>query len=210
MRASQEHGIISHAMQGLVLGNSGVYNFDTVTKTKTVAKLLAMADLAAFRGLIPAIRNAIERPGAVGEKDADAKRRAFADILVSICNRVLAMAKDETDNSTSVTEILLDALIGLAYSDKPLGADGRTFEPPPSSGCRAYFRSRVRSCLDQSIQYRAANLNLLRYTIHRLKGIQEEADGAQALIEFDEKTRGIAEVAWKKIKKISKTVGLVD
>ncbi len=209
-RASQEPGIVVNAIQGLVLWTPGVYNFDAITKTKTVAKLLAVANLPTFVDLIPTIHGAIKRPQAIDDKQADAKRRAFADVLVSICTRTLAMISEENDAPRLVAGMVLDALIGLAYSNNSLGMDGRTFEPPPSSACREYFRSRVRTCLDHSLQHSATKAHLLRHTIDSLKAVQEQADPDDTTVEFDTETQKIVDTAWKSVRKISKNVRLAN
>ena len=206
-RAKRDPSIVCCAFQGLILGTSGFYNFDTLTKTKTVAKLLAAADLSTFHSLVPAVRGAIERPQAVDDKQADARRRVFADILVTICARALAMTNNESDSAKSVAEMVLDALIGPAYSNKAFGSDDGAIEPPPSSQCREYLRSRVRTCLDQSSQHR---IDLLRHIVRSLKVLHEQGDCDQVSIEFDEQTRSIVETAWKKFKKTSTSVGLAN
>lgn len=205
-RASQDHSFVADAIQGLVLGSSGLYNFDSVTKTKTVAKLLTAADVSTFQTIVPAICAAIERPDATDEKQADAKRRGFGDIMVSACTRALAMVDEENGTPKLVAEMALDALVGIAYSKKSLGPDGRVFEPPPSPECRAYFRSRIRTCLDQSLQHGATKSTLLSYAVHRLKVLQAQTPPDHAILEFDAETQAIVEKAWKNLGKISKAV----
>jgi DNA polymerase phi len=205
-RAKKEPGIVSSTIQGLVLEASGMYNFDSVTKTKTVAKLLSAADLSALQVLVPAVRDAIEHPRAIDEKQANAKRKAFCDILVAICARVFAMAKGDGDSSVSVAKMILDTLVGLAYSNKSFASDGRRFEPLPSSECREYLRSRLRTCLDQSSQHRAMKSDLLRHTIQNLKAVHDQADGDRVIVEFDGPTEEIVQTVWKRLRKIYKKV----
>jgi DNA polymerase phi len=208
-RASREPNIVLYAIQGLVLGPSGQYNFDATTKTKTVAKLLTTADLSTIRDLVSAVRDAMERPQALDGKQADVKRRAFADILVSICTRSMILMNKETDTSNSVAELVLDALIGLAYSNKPFRSNATVFEPIPSPECRAYLRSRIRTCLDQSLQHPATRSDLLRHTILSLQAVQGQEGGDHTIVDFDEETHEIVQRAWKSLRKISKTVGEV-
>lgn len=204
-RASRDPGIVADAIQGLVFGSSGLYNFDSMTKTKTVTKLLTLADLSTFQIIVPTIRNAIERPEAPDERQADVRRRGFADMLVSIFTRTITMANEDAAAQNSVAEMVLDSLVGIAYSRKALRADGVAFEPPPSSECVAYLRSRIRTCLDQGLQNPVTKSNLLRYTVYRLKDLQQQA-AHDAIVEFDAETRVIVETAWKRLGKISKTV----
>jgi DNA polymerase phi len=205
-RAKRDPSIVSYTIQGLVLEASGMYNFDSVTKTKTVAKLLSAADLSALQVLVPAVRDAIEHPQTIDEKQVNSERRVFCDILVSACARVFAMVNGDSDNSASVVNMIVDTLIGLAYSNKPLASDGRTFEPLPSSECREYLRSRLRTCLDQSSQHRAMKSDLLRHTSQSLKAVHEQVDGDHVIVEFDEQTEDIVKTVWKRLRKISKTV----
>lgn len=207
-RAVREPRIVSLAMEGFVLGPSGLHNFDNMTRTKTIAELMTAADLATYRDLVAAFRNAMERPQVNDGKQADAKRSAFADILVSVCSQALAMATEVKREPLSVADGALDVLIAFAYAEKSLGSDGRTFEPPPSRDCRLYLRSRVRTCLDQSLQNRVTQFHLLRHSIGTLKSIQKQADPDHAIVEFDTETQAIVDVAWKSLGKISKTVSL--
>jgi DNA polymerase phi len=209
VRANREPSIVSHAIKGLVLGSSGLYNFDKVTKTKTVAKLLTAADLASYEDLVPAICETMEQPHTDDGKQIDAIRRVFADILVSVCSRVLGTAKIDESTPESVAQMILDALIGLAYSNKSLSKDDGTIDPPPSPECRAYLRSRIRTCLDESLQSDLTKYHLLRHTIHSLKEIQYQATGVDhAIIEFDTETQDIFDTAFKNLRKIMKTVSL--
>lgn len=205
-RAIREPSIVSCVIQGLVLGPSGLYNFDTISKTKNVAKLLRAADQSTSRDLVLAVRGAMEHPQEIDQKQADARRRAFADVLVSICTRALATINPENKTSTSVPEMVVDTLIGLAYSNRSFGQESMTFEPQPSTECRAYLRSRIRTCLDQSLQHLAVKFDLLRHTIHSVKAVQEQADGGHVIVELDERTKEIVGTAWKNVRKLFKTV----
>lgn len=207
-RANRDPSIVSPAIQGLVLMASGLYNFDTITKTKTIAKLLSVANLSSLEDLVPAVCEVIEQPEATDEKEADAKRRSFADILVSICARTVVLVNGQNEDPNPVAEMVLATLIGLAYSNKSLRPGCRMFKPLPSFECRKYLRSRIKTCLDQSSQHRATKLCLLRHTIHRLKDVQEQADHEHAIVEFDEQTEKIVEKAWKRLRKVTKTVSL--
>jgi uncharacterized protein YdbL (DUF1318 family) len=205
-RAKRDPSIVSYTIQGLVLEASGLYNFDSVTKTKTVAKLLSAADLSALQVLVPAVRDAIEHPQAADDKQVNSKRRVFCDILVAICARVFAVENGDSDSSSSLAKKILDTLIGLAYSNKSLASGGRTFEPLPSSECREYLRSRLRTSLDQSSQHRAMKSDLLRHTIQGLKAVQEQANGDHVIVEFDKQTEEIVKTVWKRLRKIYKKV----
>ena len=145
------------------------------------------------------------------EKQIDAIRRAFADILVSVYNRVLGSVSDDDSARVSVAEMVLDALIGISYSNKSLTSDSRLIDPLPSSECRAYIRSRIRNCLDERLQTNMTKSHLLRHTIHRLKELQNHEAGADhTVIEFDTETRDIFDAALKNLRKILKTVSLVN
>lgn len=210
VRANREPKIVLPAMKGLSLSPWGLYDFDKVTKTKTVAKLLAVTDLTSLEELVPAICEAMEQSHTDDRKQIGAIRRAFADILVSVCSRVLGIIGDDDSTGTLVAELVIDALIGLSYSKKSLASGDRPIDPLPSSECRAYLRSRIRTCLDESIQTNVSKSHLLRHTVRRLKEIQIQGAGADyTIIEFDTETRDIFDTALKNLRKILKTVSLM-
>lgn len=205
-RAISEPKIVSHVIQGLVLGPSGQYNFDNATKTKTIGNLIKAAEPKSLLDLLPALCRAMEQPQENDEKRADAKRRAFADILVSITTHVLAGIDQETDPSISLVKKILDALLAPAYSNKSPGPDGITFEPQVSLECRTYLRSRIRTCLELILQHSSIRSNLFRHTIETLRDIQKQAGSGNLMVEFDEQIQQIVDEAWSNMKRISKAV----
>jgi DNA polymerase phi len=207
-RAAQDPNVAMYAVQGLLLGPSRVYKFDAVTKTKTVAKLLKAADLATFRHLVPSICSNMEQPQGIDEKQTDTSRKELADVLVSIWAIIFAMLNEESNTLKAVAETILDALMGLAYSTKSIGSGQKTFDPLPSPQCRAYLRSRMRTCLDQGLQHHTLKAELFRHIIRKLKDLQQQVDPSHKIIELDGETQGIVDTAWKSLRKISKTVSL--
>jgi DNA polymerase phi len=211
-RARSEPSVIPHVVQGLVLGASGVHNFDTVSKTKTIRKLLAAADLASCQNLVPVIGGAIEQPQTNDEKEADARRKSYTDMLVALYSRTLAMAIEPNNQAIpapkEVAGMILDVLVAIGYSRKPLGSAGRIFKPPPTSQCRAYIRTRIRTCLDQSLHDRQNKLDLLRHTIGSLREIQCQKKSDFALTEFDAATQEIVDKAWEGLSEMKKAVSL--
>lgn len=211
-RAKSEPGVVPHVVQGLVLGASGVHNFDAISKTKTIRKLLVAANLASCQALVPIIGSAIEEPQTSDESEADARRKSFTDILVVLYSRTFSMATDPKNEAVSapkrVAKMILDVLVAMGYAAKPLGSDGRMFKPPPTSQCRAYVRSRIRTCLDQSLRDRQNKLDLLRHTIDSLKDIHTQKDSEFAITEFDAATQEIVDGAWIGLSEMKKAVSL--
>jgi DNA polymerase phi len=206
MRAAKEPSIITNVLQGLVLGASGVHNFDTVSKTKTVRKLLIAANLATCNDLVSAVAAALVKPQSPGEKDADAKRRSLTDMLVALYSRSLSTGTEHDIEpaaaSRIVAEMVLDILVAMGYSQRSSGSKGMRFEPQVTVQCRSYVQSRIRTCLDQSLHDSEDKLHLLRYTVDGLKAIQTKGSADAAFTEFDAETQDVVDKAWKGLGKM--------
>jgi DNA polymerase phi len=203
-RANKEPNIVSPVAKRLVLGDSGVFNFDAITKTKTIARLLSAANLASIRNLVPEVGVAMARPNVDESKQADAKRQSFADLLVTVCIHVLALS-ETAEARLQVAGTALDILVAFAYSNRSESEDS---VPPISSRCRAYMRSRIRACLDHGSQDRAVKADLLRYTIRKLEDIHNHMDPENKTIAFDEGTQGTVDKAFKNLRRTSKAVSI--
>ena len=192
-RANQDVTAVPPIIRCLVLGSSEDGGFDEMTKTKTVQKILMAGDLAAYRALLPDIQQSIERTNLVNEKAAAIKRRKFADFLALICNQALAY---EAGTGMEVAKIALNHLITVTYSKRCSAPNLGPLEPLPGAESRAYTRTRIRMCLDQSFQSEKAKSKLLRHCIETINDLQKGSNEDDFIIDFDVKTLRIFNQAW--------------
>jgi DNA polymerase phi len=122
----------------LISGN-GFYNFDQVTKTKTVDKMLGWADGKDAEAVVQILlKPALIVEGCEDNKDAESRRQCFADYLLSMIRRV--SITDESKDSSWVKNSGLPTLARLSYSKKHLKC-----KPELSEKSRAMFRTRLTS-----------------------------------------------------------------
>lgn len=124
--------------------------FDQSTRTKTIEGILLQVGTEALHEIVSTLRNQIARPSVESEVQAEGRRRAVADMLLSLVRgrrepTKLFAGTSRTGSKSGITEwleILLGTLVEYGY---------RKLAPAPSQalseGSRAVFRARLMSCL---------------------------------------------------------------
>ncbi|OBT61708.1 hypothetical protein VE03_09412 [Pseudogymnoascus sp. 23342-1-I1] len=122
-----------------LIGGNGFYNFDQVTKTKTIDKMLGWASGKDAEAVVDILlKPALKIDGCESDKDAETRRQCFGDYLLSMIRRV--NVTDESVDATWVKTTGLPTLGKLSYSKKHLKC-----KPELSEASRTMFRGRLTS-----------------------------------------------------------------
>ncbi len=121
-----------------LISGSGFYNFDQITKTKTVEKMLGWANGRDAETVVEIIMKPAMWIEGDEVKDAESRRQGFADYLLSMIRKV-NLADEKTDAGW-IKSTALPTLAKLSYSKK-----GFKCKPELSEKSRNMFRTRLTS-----------------------------------------------------------------
>ncbi|KAK0943947.1 DNA-directed DNA polymerase [Friedmanniomyces endolithicus] len=136
-RAKLEPEVAPRMMHALLAGGA----FDQQTKTKTIESMLQRADETSLEGVVATFRMVILRPRVDSEGQVDARRRAYADILLNL----IRLHKNKHSSGQFIAPWLkqvLQLLVDLGYRDIATEPS-----PPLADATRTIFRSRLTSCV---------------------------------------------------------------
>lgn len=183
-------------------------NFDKVTKTKTVEKLLTQVDEAALRQLIPTFRRTIMSPVAVDERAAAASRQASADQLVTIVRSKKSISDGDSLGQLQYsigTRSILALLAEFAYftiKEDPSVTPERLPNPRMSTQSQEMFRSRISSCLTHLVST-SADPSYFPYTLVRDIHLRKDIDKhCRPLLDTDQNVSDSIGTALKTLEKI--------
>lgn len=182
-RALDHPSLMSVAIDEIMITN-GYINFDIVTKTKTMEKLISLASLHTVQTIVPKFDQMILHPQSTDEKAASARRQIIADYQLMIIRSKLI--QNEIGSTASdchkVISQILALLVKHAYFEirGDLKGPQSDPEPPISQASREMFRSRVASSLTYLIA-RAGNFSNYPYEIiskiHEREGMGDSTLG---------------------------------
>ncbi|KAL8952334.1 MAG: hypothetical protein Q9222_001745 [Ikaeria aurantiellina] len=185
-RVELEPSVAAIALSGLLLVVADEkVNFDQLTKTKTIEKIVTLADHASLYHLLPDLRAKLFRPGALDDKAVAASRQMTADLLTSIVKSRQGNDLKEDWSSVDLTNLISAVLETLATCSYSFPETAQTDAPdspvpPLSSRTRDMLKVRLSSCLSHVIS-RSSSPAFFVYKI--VKSIQEhEAEGMSSLI----------------------------
>ena len=122
-----------------LIGGNGFYNFDQVTKTKTIDKMLGWSTGKDAEAVVQILlKPALIIDGCESDKDAETRRQCFGDYLLSMIRHV--NVTDESADASWVKNTGLPTLARLSYSKKHLKC-----KPELSEASRTMFRGRLTS-----------------------------------------------------------------
>lgn len=140
------------SLNGLMSPPNGEVNFDLITKTKTVEKLVNMVTNASLDDLLQFLRRLVINPGIQDEKGAASRRQVIGNLLLSTArSRSVLTGGDKPAASEAEQGILqiLSLLVELAYftRNNQSNSPGSKDDPPVSPASHDMFKARILSCL---------------------------------------------------------------
>lgn len=236
-RASRDQDIIAPAVAGLMSsgndGGSGPVNFDQVTRTKTVEKLLCSASTAVLGEALPLFEKMIMKPGTDDAKQAATTRLFISNLLGAVVKAQVhsSSSSSSSDSSPAQSEEFASFFQSLAsmfsrfgfFNGSPSSStkdktknknkNGETssssfsIEPPFSAQTQEVFRSKIVSCLNTIIAGRQDFAHTIPFNV--VKKIHEKyqkQSWGDFHIEMDEKSEEAIDSAFKTLKKIAHKV----
>ncbi|MCJ1405050.1 DNA-directed DNA polymerase [Xylographa trunciseda] len=187
---------------------NGYANFDSITKTKTIEKLLNQADLQALQDIIPIFGQLIHRPEVEDDKDASITRKLISDHLVSLVRSTpspvegdLAL-KEYQRCMSAVTTIFLKHAYFEVISD--VNDPAKSPEPPMSIGSREVFMSRLMSCLSH-LMMKSHNPAYHPYeVVNTVRLYETQTEKYKPLMSLDKESHVARTIskAWKTVHKL--------
>ena len=179
-----------------LLLNNGTTNFDMITKTKTVEKLIPFADEHGLQKLVELFRKIIVNPGVFEPKQIERRRQWAADQLLGLVRH------KKIEKKKAWLEPIVDLFTAFGHFRRN---DERPAQQM-SATSHSMFRTRLMSCLAALIETKENDSS--RWASHAVQTIGElEKDPSYVMaIEMDIEIKDAKKTAIKKLQKIKKQV----
>ncbi|KAF2455337.1 DNA polymerase phi-domain-containing protein [Lineolata rhizophorae] len=131
----------------------GAFNFDHLTKTKTVEGIVEAADDSARSQLVLLFRSYLMRPPSLDGVSAETVRRVATDLLVTVVrtSNKLPLMDDNGNTSDNWMRIIIETFVKLGYFRPSKGLSRKDMDnvsiPPLSDEERSMIHSRFTSCI---------------------------------------------------------------
>lgn len=184
----------------------GQINFDPMSKSKIIEKMLPLVKDEYLRDLVKVFRAIIFEPGTQDQRTATFKRQYIADQLSNLVrSRHTQHDSISTHSDTSMgIQGILSLFINFAYfiPMADLEPSVPLAHPPISDASRKMFRSRIYSCLTHLIS-KSANPPFFAYHVVSTIRMKEELnEGYVIAIDAYETVEPTVQEAWKVLTKI--------
>ncbi|KAJ5662708.1 hypothetical protein N7462_011634 [Penicillium macrosclerotiorum] len=201
-RVSKEPGFAAAAVRGL-MSTSGTINFDQVTKTKTVEKIVADANSDALQEIVPLFEQLIRSPGTSDEKAATSNRQFIAGLLLSIVRAKAATGNsDSEEDYQAVLEQIMFIFVRFAYFlDSGKGSDAP--QPPVSQATQELLRNRINSALNGLLTSQKFAATIPYAVVRQIRDATKSEEFGKFIINMDEKLQDAVKTAFKSLKKLS-------
>ncbi|EPS32017.1 hypothetical protein PDE_06976 [Penicillium oxalicum 114-2] len=196
-RVSREPIFAAVAVRGL-MGSNGVVNFDQVTKTKTVEKLVADANSEALTEILPLFETLIRNPGTTDEKAAASNRQFVAGIMLTIVRAKAATGNsDSEEDYQSVLEQILFIFVRFAYFMD------NTPEPALTQATQELLRNRINSALNSLLVSQKYAATIPYAVVRQIRDGAKSKEHGKFIINMDDKLQESVKTAFKSLKKLS-------
>lgn len=201
-RVAKEPEFAAASINGL-MGSAGSINFDQVTKTKTVEKIVAEANLDALKQIVPLFEKLIAQPGTNDEKVAASSRQTLAGLLLAIF-RARAANQDAQEDATSILEHILSTFVRFAYFKDE--SKTQSAQPGLIEQTQELFRSRINSCLNSVIANQKYSTTLPYAVICKIRDSVKSEEFGKFIINMGDPVQESIKTAFKSLKKLSSMV----
>lgn len=182
---------INHMIKGIVSTNA--YNFDRITKSKTIDGMLSFANAENAEAITQALLEPVVVLESEDVKEAESRRQLFGDYLLAMIRRT-NMSDESVDNSW-IQNSILPVLADFAYSTKGYA---KKCKPEISEITRTLFRNRLSSAFAHILSGKSS----FSYPCELLKSLKPNAVSMDAaVLESKDKAFAIMEKLLSKLSK---------
>jgi DNA polymerase phi len=204
-RVTKQNEVALVVLRGMLV-EAGALQFDLITKTKTIEKLVTVDDNRYICDFLGAL---FQNPGVGSSSEATNARKIIADLLTSACTHRLA---GDQEFQGSTTE---EHAVTFAYGRSPLLQSRNAVEvlvkvaffvdpaatPEVAPASRQYVRERIMVCLEQALKQKTIGRALLRHTIAYISAF--ESKRLRPAFDFDENIKTIMRDARRRLDAVS-------
>lgn len=205
-RIEAEPEVAAALLKDLLLSTNYI-DFDKLTKTKTVEKLLSIEDIDAQLGLVKALGEAVQKPGLENPEDAAARRRQ----IILLQGKFFAQWMSRPGNIELYSENNPGQARRLElYDVPPLGVlmawiDAAYFataesDVEMSNDTRGLAKARLSTHLEQALKAGGLGKHMLCAAIGKIH-FREKAS-QQTVIAFDPGVRSILDRGWQRFESL--------
>lgn len=202
-RVSKEPEFAAASVNGL-MGSAGAVNFDQITKTKTVEKIVAEANLDALNAILPLFEKLVASPGTSDSKAAASNRQVLAGLMLSVVRARVAASDGADAGCEAALERILFTFARYAYftsEDEKSGA-----QPPFTQQSQELFRSRINSSLNSIIAAQKHAASLPYAVVRKIRDAAKSEEFGKFIISMDDTLKDSVKGAFKALKKLSSLV----
>ncbi|KAL6232898.1 hypothetical protein BDW75DRAFT_216475 [Aspergillus navahoensis] len=199
-RVAKEPEFAAASVKGL-MGSAGSVNFDQITKTKTVEKIVSEAGLDALNTILPFFEQLVASPGTTDSKAAASNRQVLASLLLSMV-RARVSAGDAADKaSEAALERILFLFARFAYFTSEQSKS--SVQPPLTQQTQELFRSRINSSLNSIIAAQKYAATLPYAIVRKIRDASKSEEFGKFIIGMDDALKDSVKGAFKALKKLS-------
>lgn len=200
-RVQSETTMAVPSLNGLMKSPNGEVNFDQITKTKTVEKIVKMVTDTCLNDLLQLLRRFAMNPGVQEEKGAASRRRVIGDLLLSAVRSRSSVTSSKFIPSEAEQGIqqILSLLVELAYFARNNESchDGDVEDLPISSASHEMFRARILSCLTDLTSKSNDPSTFAYHVVCAIKSQHEQYTSFIPLLAMDDAMTAVMQKAWK-------------
>lgn len=206
-RVAKEPEFAAASINGL-MGSAGSTNFDQVTKTKTVEKIVVEANLDALKQIVPLFEKLIANPGTDDSKAAASSRQTLAGLLLAIV-RARTANQDVQDDVETVLEQILFIFVQYGYFVAKDESKSQSAHPALTEQTQELFRSRINSCLNSVIANQKFAATLPYAVVRKIHDATKSEELGKFIINMGDPVQESLKTAFKSLKKLSSLVSLL-
>jgi DNA polymerase phi len=199
-RVQSETPLALPSLKGLMSSPNGEINFDLVTKTKTVEKLVTLVTDPCLSGLLQFLRRLAINPGAQDEKGLISRRRIIGDLLlIAVRSKSIDTSGGRPTLSEQGILQILSLLVELAYfACKDRLAD----DPPIAPASHDMFKVRISSCLTELTSKSTNPSKFAYHVVSVINSRQKLPTLSTPLLMMDDAVAEVIDKSWRILAKI--------
>lgn len=206
-RLETDSSIAMTVLACLLKAPNGCVNFDQITKTKTVEKLLSQVDDNNLGDLVQFYAEIMQDPNTQEEKATSLDRQIVADHLLSVVRSRQTLTDTESSMQSGPTLFVKKVLALFAQHayfshQQSSRLDNRSFSLPISDGTRSVLRSRISSCLSHVLARFAQPAHITYDLVHFIRVLDKTDDDYKLLFECDEAVNKAINKGWTLLEKV--------